>query len=56
MNYVLVSCGVIENDPNKRLGNGENGEKDIKNHPYFDGVNWDDAKDKKLKLYLKLPQ
>ena len=40
---------LLENDPNKRLGNGENGEKDIKNHPYFDGVNWDDAKDKKLK-------
>ena len=39
----------LEIDPNKRLGCGENGWKDVKNHKFFDGVNWDDAKEKKLK-------
>ena len=39
---------MLEIDPNKRLGNGENGWEDIKNHPYFDGVDWDEANNKKL--------
>ncbi len=39
----------LENDPNKRLGSGENGWENVKAHPYFNGVNWDDAYNKKLK-------
>ena len=40
---------LLEIDPDKRLGNGENGWEDVKSHPYFSDVNWDDAYNKKLK-------
>ena len=36
-------------DPQKRLGQGPNGSDEIKNHPFFKGVNWDDAWKKKIK-------
>lgn len=28
-------------NPNKRLGAGPHGADEIKEHPFFDGVNWD---------------
>jgi protein-serine/threonine kinase len=36
-------------DPNKRLGQGPNGSENIKKHPFFKGVNWRDAWQKKIK-------
>jgi protein-serine/threonine kinase len=36
-------------DPQKRLGQGPNGSEEIKNHPFFKGVNWDDAWKRKIK-------
>ena len=39
---------LLEMDPNKRLGNAENGWEDVKNHPYFEDVDWEKAKEKKL--------
>ena len=39
---------LLEMDPTKRLGNAENGWEDVKNHPYFEDVDWDKAKEKKL--------
>ena len=38
----------LEHDPNKRLGSGERGWENVKAHPYFEGVNWEDAFYKKL--------
>ena len=39
---------LLDQDPKKRLGNGINGGDDVKAHPYFNGVNWEEAWDKKL--------
>ena len=39
----------LEIDPSKRLGSGENGSENVKAHRYFEGINWVDAYNKKLK-------
>ena len=36
-------------NPDKRLGQGLNGSQNIKNHPFFKDINWEDAKKKKIK-------
>ena len=36
-------------DPNKRLGEGPNGSQNIKNHPFFKGINWEDAYNRKIR-------
>ena len=36
-------------DPQERLGEGPNGSENIKNHPYFKGVNWKNAWERKIK-------
>ena len=43
----LISLLLVPN-PIKRLGYGPEGSKKIKAHPYFEGINWDDAWNKKL--------
>ena len=45
----LIEKLLIVN-PKQRLGVGPTGSEDIKNHPFFDGVDWDLAMDKKLKV------
>ena len=44
----LVQKLLIIN-PKQRLGNGPNGTEDVKNHPFFEGVDWDLAMEKKIK-------
>ncbi|XP_032881743.1 RAC-gamma serine/threonine-protein kinase isoform X2 [Amblyraja radiata] len=40
--------GLLIKDPNKRLGGGPDDAKDIMQHSFFSGVNWQDVYDKKL--------
>lgn len=41
---------LLEKDPSKRLGN-DKGSVDIKNHPWFASVDWDDVLHKRVKPY-----
>ena len=43
----LISLLLVPN-PKKRLGYGVDGAKKIKEHSYFEGINWEDAWNKKL--------
>ena len=43
----LISLLLVTN-PKKRLGYGPEGSIKIKAHPYFEGINWDDAWNRKL--------
>ena len=43
----LISQLLVPN-PKKRLGYGVDGAKKIKEHPYFEGINWEDAWNQKL--------
>lgn len=40
---------LLVKDPNKRLGSGKDGVEDIKNHPWFAGISWDDIYNKTQK-------
>lgn len=33
---------LLSRNPLNRLGAGPTGAKEIKNHPFFNGINWDD--------------
>ncbi|KAL0489772.1 glucocorticoid-regulated kinase [Acrasis kona] len=39
---------LLERDPRKRLGSGPTGAEEIKKHPWFAGVNWDDLYHKRI--------
>ena len=41
--------GLLERDPKKRLGGNIKDAEEIKEHPYFKDINWDDVYNKKLK-------
>jgi serine/threonine protein kinase len=34
---------LLDRHPMKRLGAGPNGAQDIKNHPFFDAIDWEDV-------------
>uniref|UniRef100_A0A669BVC6 Ribosomal protein S6 kinase n=1 Tax=Oreochromis niloticus TaxID=8128 RepID=A0A669BVC6_ORENI len=44
---------LLVKDPHKRLGSGPRGAEDIKAHPFFKGLNWDDLAQKKVSSPFK---
>lgn len=44
---------LLETNPEKRLGYGFDDALEIKNHPFFEGVNWDDIYNKKVTPLFK---
>ena len=40
---------LLNRDPRKRLGAGPGDAEEIKKHPFFKDINWDDALQRKLK-------
>ena len=43
-----IIAKLLNPEPKKRLGYGDNGIQNIKKHYYFNNVNWDDYKNKKI--------
>lgn len=43
-----ILCGLIERDPEKRLGAKETVPYSIMNHPFFDGIDWDALQEKQM--------
>ncbi len=41
---------LLNRDPRTRLGSGPEDAEEIKRHPFFSGINWDDVRTRKLKL------
>ena len=39
---------LLELDPKKRLGSGPNGFENLKNHKYFEEINWEDLENRKV--------
>jgi serine/threonine protein kinase len=35
--------GLLTRDPDRRLGSGKGDAYEIRSHPFFDGLNWDDV-------------
>lgn len=48
-NAVDLIVKLMNRDPKHRLGSGHRDAEEIKEHPFFDGISWEDAKERKLK-------
>ena len=48
-NAVSLLEGLFIKDPEKRLGSGNNGVENIKNHPFFSSIDWNAILNKKIK-------
>ncbi len=46
--------GLIQRDLSKRLGNLRNGIDDIKNHPFFNGIDWNKLEKKEIEPPFKV--
>ncbi|KAI7889297.1 kinase-like domain-containing protein, partial [Mucor mucedo] len=47
-NSVSICEALLERNPEKRLGGGKGDAQEVKNHPFFAGVNWEDMLAKKV--------
>ena len=45
---VTILKALLLIEPASRLGSGPTGAEEIKNHPFFKGINWTDVYEKKL--------
>lgn len=45
---VSIVQQLLSKDPVKRLGSGPGDAEDVKSHPYFRGINWDDVLHKRI--------
>ncbi|KAL6069364.1 Serine/threonine-protein kinase [Balamuthia mandrillaris] len=45
--------GLLEREPEKRLGTGAHGTDDIMNHPFFKNVNWEDLYNRRVEPPFK---
>lgn len=43
-----ICSKLLTKDPEKRLGAGENGAQELKEHPWFESINWDLIYQKKI--------
>ncbi|KAI9246996.1 kinase-like domain-containing protein [Helicostylum pulchrum] len=47
-NSVSICESLLERNPEKRLGGGKGDAQEVKNHPFFAGVNWEDMLAKRV--------
>lgn len=47
-NSVSICEALLERNPERRLGGGKGDAQEVKNHPFFAGVNWDDMLAKRV--------
>jgi serine/threonine protein kinase len=40
---------LLNRDPTRRLGGGPSDSEEIKSHPFFESINWEEAMQRKLK-------
>ncbi|CEG81405.1 Putative AGC/PKC protein kinase [Rhizopus microsporus] len=45
---VAICEALLERNPQRRLGGGKGDAQEVKNHPFFAGVNWDDMLAKRV--------
>lgn len=45
----LLIVALLNRNPSKRLGAGPGGAEEIKKHPFFNGIDWEAVRDRKLK-------
>jgi len=52
--------GLLERDPNKRLGSSTQDASDIMSHPFFRDINWQELREKRIqppyKPYVSGPE
>lgn len=43
-----ILCGLLEKNPEARLGYGPHGSEEVMAHPFFSTIDWDDVREKRL--------